>query len=110
MYLTFLFAFSKSALTIQLLQNHFLSEYEPTIEDTYRKQVVVDSQISLLDILDSGGQEDLSAMREQHMKMGEGFLIVFAVDNARSFEDGLQLIEMLKEKEKVRVLRAPGSQ
>ena len=72
--------------------------------------MVVDSQISLLDILDSGGQVDLSVMREQHMKMGEGFLIVFAVDNARSFEDGLQLIERVKENEKVRVLRAAGSQ
>ena len=29
----------KSALTIQLIQNHFVEEYDPTIEDSYRKQV-----------------------------------------------------------------------
>lgn len=29
----------KSALTIQLIQNHFVDEYDPTIEDSYRKQV-----------------------------------------------------------------------
>ena len=29
----------KSALTIQLIQNHFIDEYDPTIEDSYRKQV-----------------------------------------------------------------------
>eukprot|EP00211_Chloroparvula_japonica_P015132 CAMPEP_0119136698 /NCGR_PEP_ID=MMETSP1310-20130426/21937_1 /TAXON_ID=464262 /ORGANISM="Genus nov. species nov., Strain RCC2339" /LENGTH=242 /DNA_ID=CAMNT_0007127717 /DNA_START=177 /DNA_END=902 /DNA_ORIENTATION=+ len=31
----------KSALTIQLIQNHFVEEYDPTIEDSYRKQVVI---------------------------------------------------------------------
>ena len=31
----------KSALTIQLIQNHFVEEYDPTIEDSYRKQVLV---------------------------------------------------------------------
>ena len=31
----------KSALTIQLIQNHFVDEYDPTIEDSYRKQVKI---------------------------------------------------------------------
>lgn len=29
----------KSAMTIQFIQSHFISEYDPTIEDSYRKQV-----------------------------------------------------------------------
>lgn len=32
----------KSALTIQLIQNHFVDEYDPTIEDSYRKQVSIE--------------------------------------------------------------------
>jgi len=32
----------KSALVIQFCQNHFVDEYDPTIEDSYRKQVVID--------------------------------------------------------------------
>ena len=43
----------KSALTIQLIQNHFVDEYDPTIEDSYRKQVVIDGETCLLDILDT---------------------------------------------------------
>nr|CAH7749969.1 unnamed protein product [Callosobruchus chinensis]CAI5865993.1 unnamed protein product [Callosobruchus analis] len=77
----------KSALTIQLIQNHFVDEYDPTIEDSYRKQVVIDGDTCLLDILDTAGQEEYSAMRDQYMRTGEGFLLVFAVNSAKSFED-----------------------
>ena len=55
----------KSALTIQLIQNHFVDEYDPTIEDSYRKQVTIDEEVCLLDILDTAGQEEYSAMRDQ---------------------------------------------
>ena len=47
----------KSALTIQFIQSHFVDEYEPTIEDSYRKQCVIDEEVALLDILDTAGQE-----------------------------------------------------
>uniref|UniRef100_A0A8C0WZ72 small monomeric GTPase n=1 Tax=Castor canadensis TaxID=51338 RepID=A0A8C0WZ72_CASCN len=61
----------KSALTIQLIQNHFVDEYDPAIEDSYRKQVVIDGETCLLDILDTAGQEEYSAMRDQYMRTGE---------------------------------------
>lgn len=77
----------KSALTIQLIQNHFVDEYDPTIEDSYRKQVVIDGETCLLDILDTAGQEEYSAMRDQYMRTGEGFLLVFAVNSIKSYED-----------------------
>lgn len=86
----------KSALTIQLIQNHFVEEYDPTIEDSYRKQVVIDGETCLLDILDTAGQEEYSAMRDQYMRTGEGFLCVFAVNNAKSFEDINQYREQIK--------------
>lgn len=56
-------------------------------EDSYRKQVVIDGETCLLDILDTAGQEEYSAMRDQYMRTGEGFLLVFAVNNTKSFED-----------------------
>lgn len=77
----------KSALTIQFIQNHFVEEYDPTIEDSYRKQVVIDGETCLLDILDTAGQEEYSAMRDQYMRTGEGFLLVFAVNESKSFEN-----------------------
>ena len=81
-----------------------MEEYDPTIEDSYRKQVVIDGETCLLDILDTAGQEEyrcvldwycergyifsvFSAMRDQYMRTGEGFLLVFAVNEAKSFEN-----------------------
>ena len=77
----------KSALTIQLIHHQFEEQYDPTIEDSYRKQVVIDGLTGILDILDTSGQEEYTAMSDQHVRYGEGFLIVFAIDNMKSFED-----------------------
>jgi len=77
----------KSALTIQLIQNHFIDEYDPTIEDSYRKQVTIDSESCLLDILDTAGQEEYSAMRDQYMRTGQAFLCVYAITSRTSFDE-----------------------
>ncbi|KAG0733004.1 hypothetical protein G6F62_013940 [Rhizopus arrhizus] len=77
----------KSALTIQFIQSHFVDEYDPTIEDSYRKQCVIDSETALLDVLDTAGQEEYSAMREQYMRNGEGFLLVYSITSRMSFDE-----------------------
>jgi Ras-related protein R-Ras2 len=77
----------KSALTIQFIQSHFVQDYDPTIEDSYRKQCVIDDKVAHLDILDTAGQEEFSAMREQYMRTGEGFLLVFSVTDKSSFDE-----------------------
>ena len=44
----------------------FVDEYDPTIEDSYRKQVVIDGETCLLDILDTAGQEEYRHALTQH--------------------------------------------
>jgi len=77
----------KSALTIQLTQNHFITEYDPTIENSYRKQVNIDDETCMLDILDTAGQEEYSAMRDQYIRSGQGFIIVYSITSKPSFEN-----------------------
>ncbi|KAF8464174.1 ras-like protein [Kalaharituber pfeilii] len=77
----------KSCLTIQLIQSHFVDEYDPTIEDSYRKQCIIDDEVALLDVLDTAGQEEYSAMREQYMRTGEGFLLVYSITSRPSFDE-----------------------
>ncbi|CAH1250582.1 RRAS2 [Branchiostoma lanceolatum] len=77
----------KSALTIQFIQSYFVTDYDPTIEDSYTKQCVIDDEVARLDILDTAGQEEFSAMREQYMRTGEGFVLVFSVTDRGSFDE-----------------------
>jgi GTPase SAR1 family protein len=72
--------------------------------DSYRKQAVIDDEVALIDVLDTAGQEEYgyvtsarrrcswltapySAMREQYMRTGEGFLLVYAITSRESFEE-----------------------
>src|SRR3990167_5324440 len=79
-------AVGKSAFTIQFIQQTFCDEYDPTIEDQHRKQVVIDDECTLLDILDTAGQEEYSAMRDQYIRSAEGFLLVFSLTSRSSNE------------------------
>ena len=77
----------KSALTIRLVTDNFLTEYDPTIEDSYRKQVVIDQKTALLDILDTAGQEEYSSMQDQWMREGKGFLLVYSITSRSTFDE-----------------------
>lgn len=81
----------KSCLTIQFTQNHFVKEYDPTIENSYRKQITIDEESLMLDILDTAGQEEYSVMRDQYINSGQGFLLVYSITSKRSFETSAEL-------------------
>ncbi len=55
--------------------------------DSYRKQCMIDDEVALLDVLDTAGQEEYSAMREQYMRTGEGFLLVYSIASRQTFEE-----------------------
>jgi len=84
----------KSALTIRLVTDNFLDEYDPTIEDSYRKSVEVDSKAALLDILDTAGQEEFSSMQDLWMREGKGFLLVYSITSKHTLEE----CEVLRDK------------
>mmetsp|Transcript_13490 Transcript_13490/g.16097 ORF Transcript_13490/g.16097 Transcript_13490/m.16097 type:complete len:195 (-) Transcript_13490:248-832(-) len=88
-------AVGKSALTIRLVTDNFLDEYDPTIEDSYRKQAVIDNKVALLDILDTAGQDEFSSMQDQWMRDGKGFLLVYSIADRQSFEKVLELREKI---------------
>uniref|UniRef100_A0A2K5UGP7 Ras-related protein Rap-1b n=1 Tax=Macaca fascicularis TaxID=9541 RepID=A0A2K5UGP7_MACFA len=69
----------KSALTVQFVQGICVEKYDPTIEDSYRKQVEADAQQCMLEILDTAGREQFTAMRDLYMKNGQGFALVYSV-------------------------------
>jgi len=73
----------KSALIIKFVSNTFVKEYDPTIEDEYRKLIVVDEEPVLLDILDTAGQEEYASMSEQWMSEGQVFVLCYSVGSKK---------------------------
>ena len=80
-------AVGKSALTIQFVQGQFITDYDPTIEDSYKRPLNVDGESVQLDITDTAGQDDFAAMRTSYMRQGKGFILVYAIDDRASFEE-----------------------
>ncbi|KAI5288039.1 Ras GTPase ras2, partial [Ascosphaera acerosa] len=83
-----------------LCLNHFVETYDPTIEDSYRKQVVIDGQSCMLEVLDTAGQEEYIALRDQWIRDGEGFILVYSITSRSSFsrmQKFYQQIQLVKE-------------
>jgi GTPase KRas protein len=57
-----------------LCLNHFVETYDPTAEDLQRKQVQIDGTSCMLEVLDTGGHEAYTALRDQWIRDGEAFL------------------------------------
>lgn len=76
----------KSALSIQFVKGEFVNDYEPTIEENHKKIFTVDNHTIQLDILDTAGMENISHLRQTSLKAGQGFVIVFALNERETFE------------------------
>ncbi|VDK42430.1 unnamed protein product [Cylicostephanus goldi] len=74
-----------------ILQKQFLDYYDPTIEDQYIQHCEVDGNWVIMDVLDTAGQEEFSAMREQYMRNGRGFLLVYSVTERKSLDEAVKL-------------------
>ncbi|KAH9223155.1 ras small monomeric GTPase [Leptodontidium sp. 2 PMI_412] len=85
----------KSCLTAQFVQNVWIESYDPTIEDSYRKQIEVDGRQCMLEILDTAGTEQFTAMRELYMKTGQGFLLVFSITSQSSLAELSELRDQI---------------
>lgn len=76
----------KSALTLQFMYDEFVEDYEPTKADSYRKNIVLGGKEMQIDILDTAGQEDYAAIRDNYFRSGEGFLCVFSITEREGYE------------------------
>lgn len=76
----------KSALTLQFMYDEFVEDYEPTKADSYRKKILLDGEEVQIDILDTAGQEDYAAIRDNYFRSGEGFLCIFSITEDESFQ------------------------
>eukprot|EP00013_Stygamoeba_regulata_P020627 CAMPEP_0177661060 /NCGR_PEP_ID=MMETSP0447-20121125/18432_1 /TAXON_ID=0 /ORGANISM="Stygamoeba regulata, Strain BSH-02190019" /LENGTH=205 /DNA_ID=CAMNT_0019166287 /DNA_START=129 /DNA_END=746 /DNA_ORIENTATION=- len=76
----------KSTAVIRYVSNYFVEEYDPTIEDSYRKTVVNrDGQAVLLEMLDTAGREEFSALKDVWYQAADVCLICYSITSRQSF-------------------------
>ncbi|CAJ0748843.1 14892_t:CDS:2, partial [Entrophospora sp. SA101] len=85
----------KSAFTVQFVQSMFVERYDPTIEDSYRKKVEIDNRICMLEILDTAGTEQFTAMRDLYLKNGHGFILMFSIIDQSTIHDLVEIREQI---------------
>lgn len=79
-------AVGKTSIAVQFTLHSFTEAYDPTIEDAYRKQTIVDGNVCHIEIVDTAGQEEYSTLRDQWVREGQGFILVYSITERRSFE------------------------
>eukprot|EP01094_Clydonella_sp_ATCC50884_P005640 TRINITY_DN1457_c0_g2_i3.p1 TRINITY_DN1457_c0_g2~~TRINITY_DN1457_c0_g2_i3.p1 ORF type:complete len:256 (+),score=60.69 TRINITY_DN1457_c0_g2_i3:74-841(+) len=77
----------KSATVIQFVQHYFVTEYDPTIEDSYRKRDMVDNKSLLFDILDTAGEEEFHSLREPWIRDMQVGMLIFSLTRQESLEE-----------------------
>lgn len=77
----------KSAITVRYVSHHFIQFYDPTIEDSYRTLKTINCQEYQINITDTAGQEEYSALRDMYIRQSEGFILVFSLISPTSLTD-----------------------
>ena len=76
----------KSSLTYRFINYDAPQEHDPTIEDRYKSKTTIEDQEYDIEILDTAGEEDYQNMMDMWINFGEGFLLVFAINDSESFK------------------------
>lgn len=77
----------KSAITVRFIQDVFIEKYDPTIEDSYRRQLELDDRMYIIEVLDTAGTEQFTSMRDLYIKDGNGFILVYSVISKNTLDE-----------------------
>jgi len=74
-----------TAIIKQFLFKELFLKYDPTVEDMYFGQVIINGERRNLEIMDTAGQEEYSVLRDQYIKCYKMFVYVFSVTSVTTF-------------------------
>jgi len=75
----------KTAMTIRFVSDRFVQEYDPTVEDAYKKEHQIDGKDITVEIIDTAGQEEYtSGLQDKFIRGGEGFILVYSITSRSS--------------------------
>ncbi|KAF9520402.1 hypothetical protein BS47DRAFT_762754 [Hydnum rufescens UP504] len=75
-----------SSLVTQFIENKFVAQYYPTIENTFTKAIKHNGQEYECDIIDTAGQDEYSLLSSRHAVGIHGYVLVYSVASRNSFD------------------------
>ncbi|KAM9265020.1 GTPase RhebL1 [Morus bassanus] len=87
-------AVGKTSLAHQFVEGTFMECYEPTVESTYNKMVVVGKDEFQLQLVDTAGQDEYTILPHSFVIGIHGYVLVYSVTSLRSF----QVVKTLRNK------------
>lgn len=81
----------KSSLTTRFINNMFVESYDPTIETTYRKRIVVRNIQINAEIVDTAGMDEYSRMSRNATVGVDGYILVYSITS----EDSLKKVKFI---------------
>ncbi|KAJ6579363.1 ras family-domain-containing protein [Mycena sp. CBHHK59/15] len=75
----------KTALAVQQFTLNCFT-YDPTEDGAYRKQFIVDNRMCFVEVIDTEGQEEYATLRDQWVREGQGFLLVYSIASRSTFD------------------------
>eukprot|EP01084_Bolivina_argentea_P046422 85493_1 len=61
--------------------------YDPCMEEYYRKQIEVDSEIFDVELIDTHGQEEFCVLRDEWLRVSDYMLWVYSINRRETFEE-----------------------
>ncbi|THU86828.1 ras protein [Dendrothele bispora CBS 962.96] len=79
-------AVGKSAMIVCFVFGSFVNEYDPTHEDSYRKQCLIENESVIVRLSEKGAGGEYEHLRRHDIQRAEGFILVYSTTSNRSFE------------------------
>ena len=86
----------KSSLTIRMVEDQWIPEYDPTIEDYYTCNIDIDGSEITLDILDTAGMDQFPHFQHYWITHSNQFLLVYDIQSERSFKHAMEIYKKIR--------------
>ena len=86
----------KSAIINQFIEKEFLTHYTPTSEHHLTYVIEHRGTMCVCLFVDTAGSDDFPAMRKLSLTKGNVFVVIYAIDDERSFTRAKQFVEEIK--------------
>ncbi|CAI9740090.1 ras-related and estrogen-regulated growth inhibitor-like [Octopus vulgaris] len=76
----------KSALSVRFLTRRFIGEYDQSSDTKYKHNAVVDGESVAFEIMDTRSLNQDNGARDDVIRWGDGFMLVYSVTSRTSFD------------------------